>query len=324
MKRLMTAILLFLKYATFKKIINFLGVEAERKMGKIIVEGKPYFIKIQVTNMCDAGCRYCLKERPEDSLGKMSLADFKAIIDKVKNYAYMVALHYSGEPLLNEAIYEMAEYAHLNKIATYMSTNLQNFRREDNQRMLTCGLDLLTVAIDGTSERTYKYHRKKGTLAKVLDNISILVETKKKNKSKYPIINLQFIVTSYNEHEALTVKALAKKLRVDSFDLKPVGTYDKKLLPKNHRYLRSVYKKNNFKRRPCWWLWSARVVLWDCKIIPCCMLPFNKNNLANHDFFSIGNLPLYQKLRRYSYVPDRDSGCGECLIPYGSVFSQTI
>lgn len=193
-KRLLLGFIFFVRYATVKKVINLLYVEYERKFQKKISNGRPYFFKIQPTNKCDSGCIYCLKERLDIPLGTMSLQNFKKIVDSVKDYAYMIALHYSGEPLLHNDIYEMVAYVHTQGIATYISTNLQHLKNCDAERMIMSGLDLLTVAIDGITDETYLSHRQGGDITNVINNIKLLVETKKKNLNSFiPLLIYNFL-----------------------------------------------------------------------------------------------------------------------------------
>jgi len=325
-KRFLIGCVFFFKYTTFRKCFNLFYVEFERRLSRKVIRGKPYFVKIQPTNICNADCEYCLKEKANDFSGKMSLSDYQAIIDSIKDYTCMVALHYSGEPLFNEHIYTMINYAHKNKIATYMSTNLQQCTPISAQRIVSSGLDLLTVSVDGLTQETYRRHRKKGSLPVVFDNIRILVEEKRKQKCKYPLINLQLVVTVHNEHEVSEFRSVAKSLGVDGFDFKPVGTYDKSILPHNPKYIRGVYRNSNIKRKPCWWLWGAMVISWDCAVIPCCMLPFCKesSNTRGKNIFSMRNSSLYQQLRNGTFCFGDKNVCEQCKIPYGNIFSQTM
>jgi len=328
LKRFKHALILFLKYTTIKKFLNLIRVEYQRRARADTLTSRAYCIKVDPTNLCDSGCEYCPHIGSEYPRGKMKLADFKAVIDKNKDFAYLAIMQYSGEPLLNEDIYDMIGYAHSMKVATYMSTNLQHLKAEDADKLIRSGLDLLTVSIDGVTDDTYNRYRKNGKISVVLDNIRGLVEAKKRLRSAWPIINLQYLVMEHNEHQAAEARALARRLGVDSFELKPVGvTCDMlRLLPKDPRYVRRVYKKNAGPRQACWWLWSAFVVLWDGRVIPCCS-PFykpsekdNSGNMLSQAPDEIRNSPACRQLRRG--YPAKN--CEDCLIPYGGVLYQTV
>ncbi|MCK9595323.1 MAG: radical SAM protein [Candidatus Omnitrophica bacterium] len=327
-KRFKHALILFLKYSTLKKFLNLVRSECQRRAKAVALTCRAYCIKIEPTNICDSGCEYCPHAASPEPRGKMRLADFKAIIDKNKDFAYLAIMQYSGEPLLNEDIYEMIGYAHSAKVATYMSTNLQHLKASDAVKLVSSGLDLLTVSIDGVSDDTYNRYRKSGKLSVVLDNIRSLAQAKKALRSAWPIINLQYLVMGHNEHQAGEAGKLARTLGVDSFELKPVGvTCDMlRLLPKDPRYVRRVYKKNAGPRQPCWWLWSAIVVLWDGRVIPCCSpfyKPFDKSvsgNMIRQTPDEIRNSQAFRQLRQT--YPSKN--CSDCLIPYGSVLNQTL
>ncbi|MFA5099934.1 MAG: radical SAM protein [Candidatus Omnitrophota bacterium] len=327
-KRLKHAVILFLKYSSWKKLRNLIHAEYQRRVKAEVLTSRAYCIKIDTTNICDSGCEYCPHAGSKYPSGKMKLADFKTIIDKNKDYAYLAIMQYSGEPLLNEDVYEMIRYAHSMRVATYMSTNLQHLKAEYVARLVSSGLDLLTVSIDGITDDTYNRYRRSGKLSVVLDNIRALVNTKKTLRSHWPVINLQYLVMEHNEHQVSEARKLAHCIGVDSFELKPVGVARDmmKLLPKDPRYVRRVYKKNAAPRQACWWLWSTFVILWDGTVIPCCspfFKPFGKENSGNMiglEPDEIRNSSACRQLR-HTYP---SHNCSDCLIPYGGVLYQTV
>ena len=331
LKRLVKAAVIFLRYSTFAKLVNLLKVECERAFKKQVISGRPYFIKLQPTNICDAGCKYCLRSTKPSSLavGKMALADCRKAIDKLKKYAYLIGFQYYGEPLFNDSIFEMIAYAHNSKIGTYLSTNLQNLKNEDYAKLANCGLDLLTISIDGITQETYAKYREKGNLAQVIANIRGLLEAKRKMHRGSPFISLQFIVMKHNQHEIKAARQLARELGVDNVEFKPVGTDDKSLLPDNAELYRRAYRKNaQLKRQPCWWLWGSLVVLWDGHILPCCHIVASKTdlNIFQDDVLSIINNPFNQEIRKIKNpgILADVHPCHNCVIPYGNLLQQTL
>jgi MoaA/NifB/PqqE/SkfB family radical SAM enzyme len=311
-----------------------LKVEIDRRLKRVLINGKPYFIKIDTTNQCDAGCEYCSRDNTAYPLGQMGLDNFKKIIDINKDYAFMIALHFTGEPLLNDSIYDMINYAHLNKMATYLSSNFQHFRKEDACRIVSSGLDLLTVSIDGASQETYRRYRQKGELAGIFQNIQAVINAKRELQASWPRVNLQFLVMEHNEHEIAEIKNIAKGLGVDTLEFKPLGLYpvNKYLLPKNPKYVRRAYRRTGIRRKPCWWLWSSLVVLWNTEVVPCCS-PYRKirresclGSIIKEDIIKIRNSGVPVKLRRQFLegVMAGQEGCVECPIPYGNMLGHTV
>jgi len=331
-KRLLKAVAIFIRYSTFLKLINLLRVELERMLGRTVICGKPYFIKIQPTNICNAGCKYCLRNETSGDMpiGKMKLSDSKIIIDKLKKYAYLIGFQYSGEPLCNESICQIISYAHGCNIGTYLSTNLQEARKDDLNELVNCGLDLLTVAIDGISDATYGRYRERSDLAAVISNMRGLVEAKRKLNRLLPFMTLQFLVMKHNQHEIEGARKLAKEIGFNNIEFKPIGTNDKSLLPENAELLRRAYMKNaKLKRRHCWWLWGGLVILWDGRVLPCCHIVNSKTklNILNAGISPIINNSFNQSIRNIN-KPDvyleGANPCLNCVIPYGNILQQTI
>ncbi len=330
-RRFIKAAKLFFRYSTLPKLANLLKAEYERLTHRTALESRPYFLKIQPTNICNAGCKYCLKQvKGDDSLpGKMSLEDSRKIIDRFAKYAYLIAFQYSGEPLLNESIFAMVEYAHRSGVGTYISTNLQEIRDGDCDKLILSGLDLLTVSIDGITQETYAKFRQRGDLATVIRNIQALTAAKKRLKIKSPFISLQFIVNKYNQHEIEGLRRLAKETGVDSLELKPIGTTDKNILPDNAKLYRRVYLKDTkLKRKACWWLWGSLVILWDGQVLPCCHIVKSRTalNALEADVPLIVNNSFIREARSFgSRRPfPKDHPCRECVVPYGGMLRQTI
>lgn len=331
-KRFLKAAAIFFRYSTLSKLINLFRVELERVLGRKIISGKPYYIKIQPTNICHAGCKYCLKNEKSSDLpiGKMSLSDSQIIIDKLKKHAYLVGFQYYGEPLYNESIFEMISYAHRCNIGTYLSTNLQEIRKNGYDKLVRCGLDLLTVSIDGITDATYGRYRERGSLATVISNIRGLVDAKKRLNKLLPYITLQFIVMKHNQHEIECAGKLAKNIGVNNIEFKPIGTNNKSILPDNEKLRRRVYTNNaKLKRRLCWWLWGSLVILWNGRVLPCCHIVTSKTelNILNDEILHIINNPFNQMIRS-TVKSDMDSvdvnPCINCVIPYGNLLQQTI
>jgi len=330
-KRFIKAAVIFFRYSTIPKLVNLFKAECERMLNRPILSSRPYFIKIQPTNICNAGCQYCLKQVKGDNspLGKMALGDCKKIIDRFKKYAYLVGFQYSGEPLGNESIFAMVEYAHRSGIGTYLSTNLQEIKDGDCDKLILSGLDLLTIALDGITQETYGRYRQRGNIAKVIENMQNLTSAKKRLNRLSPFITLQFIVHKYNQHEVEGVRQLAKKTGVDNLELKPIGATDKAILPENAKLYRRIYVKNTrLKRKACWWLWGALVILWNGRVLPCCHIVTSKTelNAITDDIFSIINNPFNRQAREQSRREALSDAhpCHGCLVPYGGILQQTV
>ena len=127
---------------------------------------------------------------------------------------------------------------------TSVSSNFQHFSEAAAEQLISSGLDILILSIDGASQESYEKYRIGGNFRNVIDHISLLVKKKRERGSTTPYICWQFLVMKHNEHEVETAKKMAEELGVDSVTIDhaylPVGTKEEamKWLPRNPHYHR--------------------------------------------------------------------------------------
>ncbi|MCK4695036.1 MAG: radical SAM protein, partial [Candidatus Cloacimonetes bacterium] len=181
-------------------------------MKKSIYWGFPPVVMIEPTNICNLKCPLCpsgngtLKRKK----GYMEFSTFKKVIDEIKDKSFMVVLWNQGESYLNKDFLKMVKYASDNGLFTLASTNANiDLQTEETVKS---GLDSIIISLDGTTQETYNKYRVNGELNKVLENVKNLVKTKKKLKTKSPLIRWQFLVMKHNEHEIPKIKDFAQSL----------------------------------------------------------------------------------------------------------------
>lgn len=304
----------FIKYVTFKKILNLFKVKISKFFKTSNVLGKPYVIMIEPTNICNLKCPLCptgagiLKRKK----GHISFDTFKKIIDEVADTAFYVRLWNWGEPLLNKDLYKMIKYIKSKKLFVRTSTNSFFLNNEIAKKLIDSKLDELIVSFDGASEETYSKYRKNSNFQKIIDSIKFLVEEKEKINSKYPIINLQFIIMKHNEHEIEKIKKIAGDLKVDKLMFKAVGIMDssmkediKKYLPseKYSKYklegkdVKTKLESNNW----CGIVYDEIVINWDGSVVACCNDMHNTfifGNMLKEPIHRIWNNEKYQNFRK--------------------------
>lgn len=172
-----------------KKILNVFHAEFERRMKKVKVTAHPFILHIELTNVCNLKCPYCVTGNDSNQLrkGYISFEDFKKLIDQMKDYLILIRLDGIGESFLNKDFIRMLEYASQNNIITSVSTNFVTIAREDTEKLIDAGLDYLIVGLDGATEEVYQLVRPGGKLETVVENIKYLVEKKKERKKQNTI-----------------------------------------------------------------------------------------------------------------------------------------
>ena len=335
------AVLAF-RYFSWKKLFNVLRIEAQLRFGRRKVWGSPFEWEIDTTNICQLKCPLChtgLGTIHRDK-GTMHFDTYTKTIDQIKDYCVWLSLYSWGEPFLNRRIHEFVAYAHQNRIATIMSTNLNKpLTEEMAENIIKSGLDVMIVSLDGVTQEVYEKYRVGGILQRVLDNVNLLVEKKRELGYSTPYIEWQFIVMRQNEHEMGEAKQLAADMGVDSIIFKnvdfPHGMDDdeeaERWLPKdNPEYLREQTFSKPYREdgQRCWRLWRSAVVNWDGGLAPCCYLTDKSEDfgdVTSNSIAEIWNSENYSTARglfQDGYSPKKWVGCMSCSVYTGSRAAQ--
>lgn len=165
------------------------------------------FFQIEVTRNCSMSCVMC----PSQLFKNKSDMDFE-IFEMIANYfdkTKLIHLQGWGEPLLQPRILDMVKISRENAV-TGLTTNGVYLKRfaEDLVRL---GLDYIAVSISG--EKTHAGIRRGSNFSQVLEGVEHLIESKKKEGSESPRINLTFLMTVENYKEIESVFNLAVKMR---------------------------------------------------------------------------------------------------------------
>ncbi len=326
------------RYFSWKKLLNVLGVEAQLRIGRRKVWGSAFEWEIDTTNICQLKCPLChtgLGTIHRDK-GIMHFDTYTKTIDQIKDYCVWLSLYSWGEPFLNRRIHEFVAYAHKNKIATIMSTNLNKpLTPQMAEDIIKSGLDVMIVSLDGVTQEVYEKYRVGGRLDRVLDNVKLLVRKKQELGYSTPHMEWQFIVMRQNEHQIEEARQLATEMGVNSVIFKnvdfPHGMNDKqeaqRWLPRDHpEYLREdpFYKPYQEDGRRCWRLWRSAVVNWDGGLAPCCYLTDKAEDFGEVTVSSIKeiwnneNYTTARGLFQDGFKPEKQVGCTNCSVYLGS------
>jgi len=304
----------FLRHATARKVWNLARVHGEMARKKEGVSGYPYEIILDITNRCNLRCPLCvtgqhLNKRPP---GQMSFDHFKQVIDELGRYLFKVRLHSWGEPFLHERLYDMLHHLRAANIGTEVSSNFTTFRQDQAAALVASGLELLIVSLDGATEEVYRQYRIGGDFPRVLRNIRAVVREKRKQGTRFPLIEVQFLLTKVNLHEAEAIRVLARDLGADRCRTFPVAVNvrDKaqrdEWLPEDPRYSRyhprTLEDKFYSVNRACPWLWRSAVINWDGTASPCCVYEGPKTEMGTGvfspgGFRAVWNGPAYRAAR---------------------------
>lgn len=298
-------------YLTFPKLANMALVNLQFLVRTERILGRPYSMKIESTNICNTRCQLCptgigLGGRDK---GKMDLANFKKLIDRLGWHLLALDLSMWGDPLIVPEIYDMIRHAHRRRIWTYLSSNLHALKPGKGQAemLVNCGLDMLTCSLHGASQATYEIYQPGKQFAESLDKVRHILETRDRLGSATPVVQLNFVVTRHNEHEIPAFRKLAAELGCKAVfstasmnlrflgqnkQLQPLGLapdvlrkkrieHLKNWLPEDQTYVLEPYRRlvtgeleaqdfNGHKTFNCSWPWRSSVINWDGQVVTCC------------------------------------------------------
>ncbi|MCJ7760399.1 radical SAM protein [Candidatus Bathyarchaeota archaeon] len=319
----MTNRFVFTKRFSPRRFLNFCVIAFQHAVTKNSrVVGYPIELVVDPCSTCNLHCPLCPtgQGRKERSTGRMPLGDFKKIIDELGSYLYRVDLHNWGEPLLNNELGKMIEYANSKNIEVRLSSNLNLMNEDKAEELVASGLDSLIVSLDGASQESYAKYRIGGKYDRVLDGVRMVANAKKKFGMKTPRIVWQFIVFKQNEHEIQKVRETYSDLGFDSNELiiarpdmgREIFWSDemrtenlRHWLPNDETFC--SYDRITGKRRKsrvvgkCNFLWVQAAINWNGSVSPCCAVYEEKYDFGNafdNRFMKIWNNQKYRAARQ--------------------------
>ncbi len=285
-------IMAFLRYNSLTKLKNLLHNEYERKRKKIILSSKPFLINSEPGSYCNFHCPFCPtgKHLPRER-SQAEPEMFQKLFNQIGKYCYLITLHGWGEPLLNKNLPQLIRTAHQHRIFTVVSTNGSLLKPDPGREIISSGLDLLCISIDGIASDSYSKYRYGGHFESVLENLKEFVNLKKEMKSSTPFIEWQFLVFRHNEHELAEAKKLASEIGVDNLVFLPAYTENPDWDASDPSY-RLPKGSPLSKPSDCKHLWRTLTFHSNGDIVPCCYdyegkVPFgNLNNDSLEDFWN--------------------------------------
>lgn len=296
------------------KLSNYILADVQKARREALLFGYPYWLVIDPCNYCNLSCPFCPTGQKRDARtkGKLSLSDFKHILDKLGPYLIHIDLVNWGEPLLNENVPEMIRYAKNFNCDVKIDTNLLHLNGEKAEKLILSGLDKIVVSIDGLTEDTYSKYRIGGDFNCSMSNLTLLVNKRKALKKKSPYITWQFLVFRHNEHEINEALRIGKKLGVDHVGITKAFIGDKSWIPSDPQYSNYDVKRsgstdltyNYFKanNNQCNWPWEAIAINPNGSVSACCSVEDEGDDFGNifdEPFEDSWNSHKYQTARSY-------------------------
>ena len=265
---------------------------------------------IELTNRCPMKCLMCPRtNHMTREQGFMNIDLFKKIIDELAevNTSFhndrVVWLHHFGESLLHPEFDSFIRYAAERSVRTGLSVNPIMLSEKTSQRLLSSGLHILYLSLDGHDDESFSRIRGIDNSYSISrSRMMDFLKLKKENPCNMKII-LSMIDFSLNKESVAAVKdEWESHKQIDGFLLKNYTTWDgaipeiRSLSP--HGQSEQTENKG---KTTCSFPWVNMSVTWDGEVVPCCFDYNKKNVLGNantHTLSHIWNDTPMQNLRR--------------------------
>lgn len=311
-------------FEKLKKDLNYKLVNWQMKKGHSVLFGKPFSLVLDTSSLCNLECVWCPTGQKRNSRTQCIMPYDKVIdiFDKLGPYLKKVMLCNWGEPLLNKDLIKEITYIKTKyDFHLILSSNLNTqLSQEDAENLINSGIDVLICSIDGATQNTYEKYRRKGCLNTALENLKLLIKSKRKYKKKSPYIVWQYLVFKHNEHEISKAKEMANDIGVDNIHfVKPWCPEDWiSTLPEYSNYIINEKEKKEYKNitKHCYCLWTTIVINANGSVSPCCSVEDEKNdfgNFFNQSLFKLWNNKNYRVARKYNITRKKNNINNICV-----------
>ena len=279
-----------LPYLTPKKLPNLLRCQHEAFQRIPRPRSFPVTAILDVAGLCNLSCPYCPTGAGRDRGRRerlLSIDQVERFLAEVGKYLIFASLFNWGEPLLNPHLPKIVHLFKQHRIFTSVSTNLSLKRQDLLAALNEARLDHLMVSVSGASQGVYEKYHRRGKIDLVLDNLRFLQDWKRRRGVKKPLIEIKYLVFSYNRHEVRPAAQLAQNLGVDLFRRYPGNGPPEVEI---HEYGSDFHPGRP--PRYCNQLWHTAVLNADAGISPCCYTYFQRDDLGDFSRTSLKQIRL--------------------------------
>ncbi|MBI5187149.1 MAG: SPASM domain-containing protein [Nitrospinae bacterium] len=249
-------------------------------------------IRIETTNICNAHCVMCPREKLTREKGTMDMGLFKRIVDEVLDYGVQnVFLGGFGESLLDPFFVERVRYVKSLGLFCNFICNGSLMDETKARELIDAGLDEVRFSVYGAAGRTYSKVHRGLDFEKTAGNILKLLDLKNSLGKERPKVLVFYLMLEENAAEWEDFK----KEWIDKADAIEIWK------PHNFGDGRLYRSVNGGPRRSCNRPQVGPVqIQWDGTVIPCCWDYDGKmilGDMKTHTLAEILRSEKYQAIR---------------------------
>jgi len=186
----------------------------------------PFQAILVVTYRCNLLCQHCdLPLYAQSMKGKreeLTTDAFKAVIDDYAALGAPAVGFAGGEPFVRKDLLDLVRHARRHRLTTHIATNGMLWSPADLEAMMACGLDGVSVSIDGASKETHDLVRaRQGAFDETLAGIRAFLEARRAAGGG-PILNVNCAIGQANYREIPLLVERLLEIGVDGVGFIPM------------------------------------------------------------------------------------------------------
>ncbi len=263
-------------------------VAAQREIGRLrslfsyrrrelTLRHTPLQLWIEPTNKCNLRCVMCINAVVSKEGGFMDQPLYRSIIDQARAWRPrpVVNLFLGGESTLHRQIFDMVAYADRAGLETALATNATVLSPERSRRLIEAGLANIIFSFDGYDKASFEAVRVGADFERTVENMRTFLEIKRELGRRKPRVTFYSLVTRTSDAAEERTKLAAfqrtfEGLPIEEFKIREAGhwggTFDGVDTPD---FQEDVAYGDRF--LPCFRLWESMSILWDGRVVPCCV-----------------------------------------------------
>lgn len=200
------------------------------------------YLFLELTLRCNEHCLHCGSSCGDVTSGEMSFSDYERVLTEVKEDFDIKKLQLcitGGEPLLRKDFFDIMGMAHDMGYHWGMTSNATLIDMDTAKKLSECGMDTISVSIDGLPSSHDAFRRTKGGYERAVSGIGSLLSV-----GGFKAVQVTTVVNHGNIHELPALYEIMLSLDIDSWrviGVEPIGRalcYPELLLTKeDYRYL---------------------------------------------------------------------------------------
>jgi MoaA/NifB/PqqE/SkfB family radical SAM enzyme len=338
----------------FFKYMNFIAALRDRRRLAATVRACPIDATVDLVTACQLKCPYCAvgNQTTHRKVSYIREDVFTWIANEILDATFITWFFSAGEPLLHKDVAELIGKVKEKEVFSVISTNLSlTLSDEKIDGLLSRGLGMISVSLDGASPETYIKYRRGGQFDLVWRNLRRLIQRKQQLGVTTPFIEWRYLVFEHNQHELSLAMQMAEDIQVDLFEVfpgyapkEPQGCDVRRAtiplpkavrgpaLDKGRLRTQTTLQKNLYGRKEavspmgitaspkCDWHYYGTMIYPDGALAPCCVATDEEEDFTHifhhKSFHDAWNAPVFTRTRR-GMRDNLPTGtvCDRCFLP---------